>query len=352
MNYLTQKQIQELEKKSYGIVDHSAVQICEWNKKAILNKGVCYKEKFYDAHCHKCMQFTPISLWCDNNCIFCWRPMEYMDFSSIKNINWQKPEEFVNELIEKRIKLLSGFGGNDKADKEKWKDAQLPDHYAISLSGEPTLYPYLPELVQYLKKEKNARTIFIVSNGNNPEMILKLKEQNALPGQLYISMNASNEKLFTEITRSNRPDAWERFNKSLSLLKDLECRTVVRMTLIKDLTMKDEVLKEYAALIENSQSDFVEVKAYMHIGMSRQRLNMDAMPYHEEIKEYAEKLIKLLPSYHIEDEQVESRIVLLMRNDFDERYFMDENRKITVARKRIAAGNYLTEKQARKRLGL
>lgn len=321
MKYLTQEQIGELEKKSYGIVNHSAVQICEWNKKSILNKGACYKKKFYDAHCHKCMQFTPISLWCDNNCIFCWRPMEYMDFSSIKNINWQKPEEFVNELIQKRIKLLSGFGGNDNADKDKWKDSQLPDHYAISLSGEPTLYPYLSELVQYLKNVKNARTIFIVSNGNNPEMIKELKTKNALPSQLYISLNAPNQELFKKITRSHRQDAWERFNSSLSILKELNTRTVIRMTLIKNLTMKDEFLDEYAALINNSQPDFVEVKAYMHIGMSRQRLDVSAMPYHKEIKDYTNKLIKLLPAYHIEDEQVESRIILLMRNDFNERYF-------------------------------
>ncbi len=321
MNYLTEKQIQELEKKSYGIVGHSSMQICEWNKKAILNKGVCYKEKFYDAHCHKCMQFTPITMWCDNNCIFCWRPMEYMDFASVKDLQWQKPEEYVEQLIEKRIKLLSGFGGNDKADKEKWKDAQQPDHYAISLSGEPTLYPYLPELVKYLKEKKNARTVFIVSNGNNPEMILKLKQENALPDQLYISMNAPNELLFKEITRSHRKDGWQRFKKTLSLLKSLGCRTVIRMTLIKGMNMDEKFMQEYVKLIEGSQADFIEVKAYMHIGMSRQRLNMSAMPYHEEIKNYTEKLIKLLPSYKIEDEQVESRIILLMRKDFKERYF-------------------------------
>ena len=321
MDFLNEQQIFELEKKSYGIVGHSAVQICEWNKKSILNKGDCYKKKFYNAYCHKCMQFTPISMWCDNNCIFCWRPMEYMDFSSIKNIEWQKPEEFVNELIEKRIKLLSGFGGNDKADKEKWKDAQQPDHYAISLSGEPTLYPYLPELVKYLKEKKSARTIFIVSNGNNPNMILKLKQKNALPSQLYISVDAPNKELFQQIARSCRSDAWERFQKSLSLLKDLDCRTVLRVTLIKGLSMGNELLEGYAILIEDSQADFIEVKAYMHIGMSRQRLNVDAMPYHEEIKEYTEKLVKLLSSYKIEDEQVESRIMLLMRTDFCERYF-------------------------------
>jgi tRNA wybutosine-synthesizing protein 1 len=321
MNFLSEKQITELEKKAYGIVGHSSVQICEWNKKAILGKGVCYKEKFYDAHCHKCMQFTPITMWCDNNCIFCWRPMEYMDFASVKDVKWQLPEEYVEKLIEKRIKLLSGFGGNDKADKEKWKDAQQPDHYAISLSGEPTLYPYLPELVKYLKEKKKARTIFIVSNGNNPDMILKLKKEDALPNQLYISVDAPNKELFQEIARSCRPDAWERFQKTLSLLKDLNCRTVLRVTLIKGMSMGDELLKGYAKLIEDSQADFIEVKAYMHIGMSRQRLNMSAMPYHEEIKDYSEKLLKLLPSYKFEDEQIESRIVLLMRKDFKTRFF-------------------------------
>jgi tRNA wybutosine-synthesizing protein 1 len=321
MNFLSEKQITELEKKSYGIVGHSSVQICEWNKKSILGKGDCYKKKFYNANCHKCMQLTPITMWCDNNCIFCWRPMEYMDFASIKDIEWQKPEEYIEQLIEKRIKLLSGFGGNDNADKEKWKDAQQPDHYAISLSGEPTLYPYLPELVKYLKEKKKARTVFIVSNGNNPDMILKLKEKNALPDQLYISVDAPKKEVFQKIARSCRPDAWERFQKTISLLKDLDCRTVLRVTLIKGMSMGDELLEAYSKLIENSQVDFVEVKAYMHIGMSRQRLNMDAMPYHEEIKAYSEKLIKLLPAYRIEDEQIESRIILLMRNDVKERFF-------------------------------
>ncbi len=321
MKYLSDKQIKELEKKSYGIVDHSAVQVCEWNKKSILNKGECYKKKFYDAHCHKCMQFTPISMWCDNNCIFCWRPIEYMNFSSLEKIKWQHPIDFVDKLIEKRKKLLSGFGGNDLADKEKLIDSKDPDHYAISLSGEPTLYPYLPELVDYLKHVKKARTIFVVSNGNNPKMLIEMKEKKLLPNQLYISMNAPNEELLQKITRSYRSDTWNRFNQSLSLLKELSCRTVIRMTLIKGLTMKDEFLKDYAKLIEDSQADFLEVKAYMHIGMSRQRLTVDMMPFHEEIKEFSEKLCKYLTSYHIEDEQIESRIVLLMRNNFKDRFF-------------------------------
>ncbi len=321
MKYLTDKQIFELEKKSYGLVGHSSVQICEWNKKAIQKKGVCYKQKFYDAHCHKCMQFSPTTMWCDNNCIFCWRPMEYMDFKSVLTLQWQKPEDFVDELILKRKKLLSGFGGNLKADKELYLDALEPDHYAISLSGEPTLYPYLPELVRYLRDVKHARTVFIVTNGNNPDMLLDLKKKNALPDQLYVSVNGPNKELHKKITHSYRSDAWDRFNKSLDLLKTIGCRTVLRVTLIKGMSMSDDLLEEYAELIEKTQSDFVEIKAYMHIGMSRQRLSITNMPLHSEIKDYTDKLLKHLKSYHYEDEQVESRIVLLMRNDFKNRFF-------------------------------
>jgi len=51
-------------------------------------------------------------------------------------------------------KLLSGFKGNEKINMEKWKEAQNPDQFAISLIGEPTLYPKLAELILELRKQK------------------------------------------------------------------------------------------------------------------------------------------------------------------------------------------------------
>ncbi len=51
-------------------------------------------------------------------------------------------------------------------------------------------------------------------------MIIKLKEENALPDQLYISVDASTKEVFQKIARSHRIDAWERFNTSVSLLKN------------------------------------------------------------------------------------------------------------------------------------
>ena len=58
----------------------------------------------------------------------------------------QMPEELVDEpdiiieqLMAERKKLINGFYGNPKNNKKKL-DESLPAHYAISLSGEPTMY--------------------------------------------------------------------------------------------------------------------------------------------------------------------------------------------------------------------
>ena len=74
----------------YGIALHAGVQICTWTKKALRKKGVCYKQKFYGIECHRCAQITPLLAWCDQNCIFCWRPSEWMEFEEIKKEDVEK----------------------------------------------------------------------------------------------------------------------------------------------------------------------------------------------------------------------------------------------------------------------
>jgi tRNA wybutosine-synthesizing protein 1 len=50
----------------------------------------------------------------------------------------------------------------------------------------------------------------------------------------------------------------------------------------------------------------------MFLGGSRQRLTMDNMPSHEEVKEFAEKISEET-GYRIADEKEDSRVVLLKR---------------------------------------
>jgi len=225
---------------------------------------------------------------------------------------WDDPAFIVEESIKAQRKLLSGFGGiKDRINVKKFEEAQEPKHAAISLSGEPTLYPYIGDLVEEF--HKRGFTTFIVTNGTVPEAIEQMKKENKLPTQLYVSLTAPDIETYKRVNIPMIPDGWERIVKTLELMRDLSTRTVIRLTLVKGENMHNP--KGYAELIMKAKPMFVEAKAYMFVGFSRNRLTINNMPKHEEIKAFAEELVKYLPGYHIEDEYQPSRVVLIMRDD-------------------------------------
>ncbi len=297
-----------LKKQKYFLVnEHSCVQLCGWTKKSLLNGGYCYKEKFYGIKSHECCQMSP---WikCQNRCIHCWRPIE-LEMRIEGKV--EKPKELVENCIKAQIKLLTGFGGYEKTDKKKYKEAQNPSQFAISLIGEPTLYPELAEFILELRKQ--GKTSFLVTNGLFPEKIKELEEKNALPTQLYISLLYPNEKMFREITGNKETNSWKKYSETLELMKNLKTRTVIRMTLIKGLNDAEEYLEWYAELIKKASPLFIEIKSYMAVGFSKNRAGMGLkkMLYHEEIKNFSKKLLKFLPEYKFLDEKIESKVVLL-----------------------------------------
>ncbi len=304
---LNEKLRKELEKKHYKIFNHSGVQICEWTKRSLRGEGFCYKEKFYGIDCHRCMQFSPSVVFCNLRCLFCWSPNELFRNKIPEEID--KPGEIVEKLIEQRKKLLSGFGGSI-SDKKKLKEALEPNHFAISLSGEPTLYPKLIELIDYLTNK--GRTVFLVTNGTRPDVLSLLKPKKNF--QLYISLNAPNEEKFLEICRPIGENAWNKFNESLEIMHSFKGRRILRLTLIKGLNNSSEDIKGYLKLIEKGNPDFVEVKAFMSLGYSKKRLGDEKMPDFEEIKKFALEISKK-SNYKFEDRSENSRIVLLKNKD-------------------------------------
>lgn len=293
----------DLEKKHYKLFNHSGVQICEWTKKSIREEDVCYKEKFYGIDCHRCMQFSPAVSHCNLNCIFCWRPNELMYKKILEKLN--EPKEIVDALTELRKQLLSGFGGS-APNKEKLKEALEPNHFAISLSGEPTLYPKLPQMIDYLSKR--AKSVFLVTNGTKPEVLEKIPPKNNF--QLYISLNAPNKDKFSQICKPAEEKEWNNFNDSLELMRNFKGRTVLRLTLIKGVNSDKRFLEDYLKLINKASPDFLEVKAFMSLGNAKNRLGDESMPSFEEIKDYARK-IEDKSNYEIENLKESSRIVLL-----------------------------------------
>jgi len=291
------------------IGDHGSVKICRWTRKSLVDDGCCYKEKFYGIKSHRCCMMSPW-LGCENKCLHCWRPIE-VNFGEIVGEEIKDPKEIIDSCVIAQRKLLTGFKGHDGVNMKKFKEAQEPMQFAISLIGEALNYPKIGEFIKELKDR--GKTSFLVSNGLHPSVLRELGEKDCLPTQLYISMNAPNKELFDKWHCSVIDNAWEKFNESLNVLKDLKSktRTVLRMTLVKDKNIDDSMIEGYVDLIDRARVDFVEVKGYVSVGFARQRLGYDMMPTHEEIKEFSEKLVEGLDGYSVLDEHSASKVVLI-----------------------------------------
>ncbi|MBN1923813.1 MAG: 4-demethylwyosine synthase TYW1 [Nanoarchaeota archaeon] len=298
---------EKYKKKRYNIVgEHSAVKLCNWTRRSLAGKGVCYKEQFYGIKSHRCLQFTPAVAWCEHKCLFCWRPTEFTQGTDMKDVKVDEPKNIIDDAIKSQRNLLMGFKGNPKTPKKMFEEALNPNQAAISLAGEPTLYPKLGELIQEL--HNRGFTTFLVTNGMNPEVLKNLKP---LPTQLYITLVASNPKDYIKITRSIYGEkGFQRLIESLKVMKGLKTRKVLRLTLVKDYNLNN--VKEYAELVKLANPDFVEAKAYMHVGSSRERLKASNMPSMEEIKTFSQELAKEL-GWKIVDEHAASRVCLISK---------------------------------------
>ncbi|HJJ36823.1 MAG TPA: radical SAM protein, partial [Methanocorpusculum sp.] len=247
---------------------------------------------------------TP-TLRCNQRCLFCWRSMEH----ELETETEPLPEEIVAAIPALQRKGLSG----DKpfSDQAFWEEATThPTQYAISLSGEPTLYSRLPELIALLKQGPNS--VFVVSNGTNPAMIRKIH-----PTQLYLSLDAGNPEEYNRICRpmGNPETMWNNILESLSLLEEKEregVRTAVRTTLVRGLNDTPEDAYALGNLIKDAHPLFVEIKGYMYLGFSRQRLSEDAVPTMDEIRKFAEEVASA-SGYRFMDENEPSRVVVYKR---------------------------------------
>jgi tRNA wybutosine-synthesizing protein 1 len=240
---------------------------------------------------------TP-TLECNHLCLHCWRPID----DPIPGKEPMEPAELLEGILRGQQRFISGYGGSSTTDPVRLVEAREPKHMAISLMGEPTLYPYLKEFIDLVSRR--GMTSFLVSNATHPEVLAELR-----PTQLYLSLNAPDEVRYRQICNPSK-DLWPKILESLELLKEHRCRSVIRMTLVRGQNMVG--LEDYARLIGDAEPDFVELKAYMHLGRSRTRLERTAMPQHSEILALADSLAGLL-GYHLEADVPLSRVALLSR---------------------------------------
>ncbi len=289
-----------------------AFKACQWQRKSLVTGDVCYKQRFYGIESHRCVQMTPVVDKCTQSCVFCWRvtPQDVGVRWDQTTVDWSDvlpPEDLLKATLAANLRSLGGYNPstNPSVEPRKYEEARDPRHVAISLAGEPTLYPFLSEFIELIGRR--GMTSFLVTNGTRPNVVADIQQ----PTQLYVTLAAPDEDTYRRVCRPLRRGLWSRLLVTQELLQSLTCRRANRLTLVSKYNMSDP--RGYADLVLLGEPDFVEVKGYMFLGASRGRLSADNSPSHADIRAFSEKLAALT-GYYLLDELVASRVVLLSRD--------------------------------------
>ncbi|CAD7947092.1 unnamed protein product [Amoebophrya sp. A25] len=221
-------------------------------------------------------------------------------------------------------------------------------HCALSLVGEPVLYPRLPELLERMYAKRIST--FLVTNGQFPDSLAAVPERYCT--QLYCSVDAGTEEKLRDVGRPLFSDAFTRMQKSLEILREKRCRTVLRLTYLlprgrergsganklgktsasASLSLSSELSEdhaqelsdavsdaadEYASVLQIAEADFIEVKGatYAPEVFSKTGLTQAHVPTHSDVIEFASAIQKRLPAYGLACEHHHSCGVLLARKD-------------------------------------
>uniref|UniRef100_A0A8C9Q1D9 S-adenosyl-L-methionine-dependent tRNA 4-demethylwyosine synthase TYW1 n=1 Tax=Spermophilus dauricus TaxID=99837 RepID=A0A8C9Q1D9_SPEDA len=297
-----------LTKQGYQLIgSHSGVKLCRWTKSMLRGRGGCYKHTFYGIESHRCMEATP-SLACANKCVFCWR-----HHTNPVGTEWRwkmdQPEMILEGAVENHLDMMKQFRGVPGVKAERFEEGMKVKHCALSLVGEPIMYPEINRFLQLLHQRKISS--FLVTNAQFPEEIRKLKPVT----QLYVSVDASTKDSLRKIDRPLFKDFWTRFLDSLKALAEKQQRTVYRLTLVKSWNVDE--LQAYAELVSLGSPDFIEVKGVTYCGESAaSSLTMANVPWHEEVVRFVRELVGLIPDYEIACEHEHSNCLLVAHRRF------------------------------------
>ncbi|XP_023215688.1 S-adenosyl-L-methionine-dependent tRNA 4-demethylwyosine synthase-like isoform X2 [Centruroides sculpturatus] len=265
-----------LTKQGYKLIgSHSGVKLCRWTKSMLRGRGGCYKHTFYGIESHRCVEATP-SLACANKCVFCWR-----HHSNPVGTEWKwkmdNPELIFQEALKNHYRMIKEFKGVPGVKEERFKEGMEAKHCALSLVGEPIMYPEINKFVRLL--HGRGISTFLVTNAQFPDAISKLDPVT----QLYVSVDAASKDSLKKIDRPLFRDFWTRFLDSLKALSDKGQRTVYRLTLVK--AWNTEEIEGYAKLIELGRPDFIEIKFKIN---GEWRTWIDYEKFHKLIRRYYE----------------------------------------------------------------
>ncbi|GLC41738.1 hypothetical protein PLESTB_000682600 [Pleodorina starrii] len=297
-----------LTKQGYKLIgSHSGVKMCRWTKSMLRGRGGCYKHAFYGIESHRCMEATP-SLACANKCVFCWR-----HHSNPVGKTWKwamdPADTIVETALELHTRMVREYSGVPGVKPEAVAEGLQVRHCALSLVGEPIMYPEINGLVDQL--HGRGISTFLVTNAQFPDRIQQLKPVT----QLYVSVDAATPESLKAVDRPLFSDYWDRFTGCLSALASKRQRTVYRLTLVKGWNMSE--VAAYASLVDLGRPDFIEIKGVTYCGAgAASSLTMANVPYHADVVAFGQAICEARGGeYALACEHAHSCCILLARVD-------------------------------------
>mgnify|MGYP004703785405 FL=1 len=107
--------------------------------------------------------------------------------------------------------------------KERVEEALALKHCALSLVGEPIMYPHIAEFIDLLHawvwragvRRRHGTSSFLVTNAQFPEEIRRVPPVT----QFYISVDGSTKEGLKKLDRPLFRDYWERFNRCVEAVR-------------------------------------------------------------------------------------------------------------------------------------
>jgi len=244
--------------------------------------------------------------------VFCWR---HHTNPVAKEWKWKvdAPEELVDLAIANHRSMMKQMKGVPGVVPERFEEAFTIKHCALSLVGEPIIYPYINEFIDLLH-QKNISS-FLVTNAQFPDKIDSVKPVT----QLYVSVDAATKESLKKVDRPVFTDFWERFLSCLDSLSRKGQRTVYRLTLIKEWNVEE--IANYGELVGRGKPSFIEIKGFTYCGDSKtSNLTIKNVPFHEEVLRFSEELVNstafLRENYEVSCEHEHSCCVLISHKKF------------------------------------
>ncbi len=133
------------------------------------------------------------------------------------------------------------------------------DVITITANGEPTLYPYLDELILEINRIKQENRLLILSNGAN---IVDKNIARALSkiDIIKLSLDCASKKCFKKIDRPySNIDLDEVIESMKSFSRDYKGSLVIEILVVKGINDKDEEFEKLNTILNEIKPDRVDI---------------------------------------------------------------------------------------------